>query len=154
MNARDIAAERGIEIVESHSTRARNFANIVSVKIHTSAGERWLEGTVFEPDRPRLTFLDGVDIEATLEGTLLVLRNADTPGVIGQVGSILGRHSVNIASFALGRDEAGAVGVVDGRELKTRQGVTEIRARGCSANRKSVLIRADATHDARIGRVS
>jgi len=145
VNARDIAAERGIEIVESHSTRARNFANIVSVKIHTSAGERWLEGTVFEPDRPRLTFLDGVDIEATLEGTLLVLRNADTPGVIGQVGSILGKHSVNIASFALGRDEAGAVGVVRLDATPEDEGLAralpEIRA-------------AEAVKEARIARVS
>jgi D-3-phosphoglycerate dehydrogenase len=112
VNARDIAAERGIEIVESQSSRARNFANIISVKVHTSAGERWLEGTVFEPGRPRLTLLDGIEIEAALEGTLLVLKNDDRPGVIGQIGSILGRHRVNIASFALGRDDAGAVGVV------------------------------------------
>lgn len=112
VNARDVARERGIEIVESHSSRARNFANIISVKVHTSTGERWLEGTVFEPARPRLTLLDGIEVEAALEGTLLVLRNADKPGVIGQVGSILGRHGVNIASFALGRDDAGAVGVV------------------------------------------
>ena len=112
VNARDVAKERGIEIVESHSSRARNFANIISVKVHTSEGERWLEGTVFEPARPRLTLLDGIEIEAPLEGTLLVIKNADKPGVIGQIGSILGRHSVNIANFALGRDEAGAVGVV------------------------------------------
>jgi D-3-phosphoglycerate dehydrogenase len=112
VNARDIATERGIEIVESHSSRARNFSNMISVKIHTNTGERWLEGTVFEPARPRLTTLDGIEVEAVLEGTLLVLRNADKPGVIGQVGSILGRHGVNIASFALGRDDAGAVGVV------------------------------------------
>ena len=90
----------------------RNFANIISVKVHTSEGERWLEGTVFEPARPRLTLLDGIEVEAPLEGTLLVIKNADKPGVIGQIGSILGRHSVNIANFALGRDEAGAVGVV------------------------------------------
>jgi D-3-phosphoglycerate dehydrogenase / 2-oxoglutarate reductase len=112
VNSRNIASERGIEIVESQSSRARNFANIVSVKVHTSTGERWLEGTVFEPARPRLTLLDGIEVEAPLEGTLLVLKNDDRPGVIGQVGSILGRHSVNIANFALGRDEAGAVGVV------------------------------------------
>jgi D-3-phosphoglycerate dehydrogenase len=145
VNARDIAAERGIEIVESHSTRARNFANIVSVKVHTNAGERWLEGTVFEPDRPRLTFLDGVEVEASLQGTLLVLRNADRPGVIGQVGSILGRHSVNIASFALGRDEAGAVGVVRLDVPPDDEGLAkalpEIRA-------------AEAVKEARVARVS
>ena len=112
VNARDVAKERGIEIVESHSSRARNFSNIISVKVHTSEGERWLEGTVFEPARPRLTLLDGIEVEAPLEGTLLVVKNADKPGVIGQIGSILGKHSVNIANFALGRDDAGAVGVV------------------------------------------
>ncbi len=112
VNSRTIATERGIEIVESQSSRARNFSNIVSVKVHTSTGERWLEGTVFEPARPRLTLLDGIEVEAPLEGTLLILKNDDRPGVIGQVGSILGRHAVNIANFALGRDDAGAVGVV------------------------------------------
>ena len=112
VNARDIAAERNIEIVESQSSRARNFANIVSVKVHTNTGERWLEGTVFEPGRPRLTLLDGIEVETPLEGTILVVKNDDRPGVIGQIGSILGRHAVNIASFALGRDNVGAVGVV------------------------------------------
>jgi D-3-phosphoglycerate dehydrogenase len=42
----------------------------------------------------------------------MVIRNSDEPGVIGQIGSILGRHRVNIASFALGRNASGAVGVV------------------------------------------
>lgn len=112
VNSRTIATERGIEIIESQSSRARNFSNIVSVKVHTSTGERWLEGTVFEPARPRLTLLDGIEVEAPLEGTLLVLKNDDRPGVIGQVGSILGHHAVNIANFALGRDAVGAVGVV------------------------------------------
>jgi D-3-phosphoglycerate dehydrogenase / 2-oxoglutarate reductase len=145
VNARDIATERGIEIVESHSSRARNFANIISVKIHTNTGERWLEGTVFEPARPRLTLLDGIEVEAQLEGTLLVLRNADKPGVIGTVGSILGRHSVNIASFALGRDDAGAVGVVRLDALPEDEGLAkalpEIRA-------------SEAVREARVARVS
>jgi D-3-phosphoglycerate dehydrogenase len=145
VNARDVATERGIEIVESHSSRARNFANIVSVKVHTNTGERWLEGTVFEPGRPRLTLLDGVEVEAQLEGTLLVLRNADKPGVIGQVGSILGRHSVNIASFALGRDNAGAVGVVRLDVTPEDAGLTkalpEIRAQ-------------EAVREARVAKVS
>ena len=108
VNARDIASERGIEIIESRSSRPRSFSNLLSVKLHTSSGERWLEGTVFEPGRPRLTLIDGVDLEAPLEGTLLVVHNDDQPGVIGEVGTILGRHAVNIAWFTLGRDEHGA----------------------------------------------
>jgi D-3-phosphoglycerate dehydrogenase len=112
INAREVASGRGIEIIESRSSRARNFTNLISVKLHTSAGEYWLEGTVFEPGRPRLTMIDGVEVEAALEGTLVVIRNEDRPGVIGEIGSILGRHGVNIASFALGRGETGAVGIV------------------------------------------
>ena len=103
VNARAVAESRGIEIVESKSSRPRDFANLLSIKLHTSEGERWIEGTVFEPGSPRLAMLDGVDVEAPLEGVVLVLHNDDQPGVIGGVGTILGRHGINIASFALGR---------------------------------------------------
>ncbi len=104
VNARTIAAERGIELVESRSTRARNYTSLISVKLHTDAGERWVEGTVFANGSLRLVLIDGVAVESPLEGTLLVIRNNDQPGVIGDVGTLLGRHGVNIANFALGRD--------------------------------------------------
>ncbi len=135
VNARAIAAERGIEVIESRSSRPRAFANMISVKLHTNAGERWIEGTVFEGDSPRLTFLDGVDVEVPLDdaGTMLVIRNEDQPGVIGEIGTILGRHGINIGSFALGRNKAGAVGVVsldeDGRQIerKAPRAIDELR---------------------------
>jgi D-3-phosphoglycerate dehydrogenase len=68
---------------------------------------------VFEPNRPRLVSVRGVDVEAPLGGTMLIIANDDQPGVIGEVGTILGRHHVNIANFALGRGESGAIGVVN-----------------------------------------
>jgi D-3-phosphoglycerate dehydrogenase len=113
VNARAAARERGIEIIESRSSRPRHFTSLVSLKIHTSDGECWAEGTVFEPNSPRLVSVNGVNVEAPLAGTLLIVRNDDQPGVIGEVGTILGRHGVNIANFALGRNETGAVGVVN-----------------------------------------
>ena len=67
---------------------------------------------MFEGGSPRLTLVNGVEVEAPLDGTLLVILNDDQPGVIGEVGTILGRHHINIASFALGRAAAGAVGIV------------------------------------------
>ena len=51
---------------------------------------------------------DGIDVEAPLEGTLVVCRNLDVPGVIGRIGTILGQQGVNIANFALGRERAGS----------------------------------------------
>jgi D-3-phosphoglycerate dehydrogenase len=113
VNARAVAKQRGIEIIESRSSRPRDFAHLLSLTLHTSEGEHWIEGTVFEPGSPRLALIDGVEIEAPLEGTMLVIRNEDRPGVIGEVGTILGRHGINIASFALGRGRGGAVGVVN-----------------------------------------
>jgi D-3-phosphoglycerate dehydrogenase / 2-oxoglutarate reductase len=130
VNARAVASQRGIEIIESRSSRPRNFANLLSLKLHTDAGETWVEGTVFEPGSPRLTQIDGVDVEAALEGTLLVIHNEDQPGVIGEVGTILGRHGLNIASFALGRGEGGAFGVVNldvGAEKNLTAAVEELR---------------------------
>ena len=112
VNARPLAEQRGLEIIESRSARPRNFTHLISLKLRTEKGEHWAEGTVFEPDRPRIVRLDDVEVEVPLAGTLIIIRNEDRPGVIGEVGSVLGRHGINISSFSLGRSNNGAVGVV------------------------------------------
>jgi D-3-phosphoglycerate dehydrogenase len=112
VNARAVAAERGLEVVESTSSRSRNYTSLVSVKLHTADGERWVEGAVFNGSEPRLVLVDGIGVEAPLGGTMIVIRNNDQPGVIGEVGSITGKHGVNIANFALGREGTRAIGVV------------------------------------------
>jgi D-3-phosphoglycerate dehydrogenase len=132
VNACAAARARGIYIVESRSSRARHFTSLLSIKLHTDAGERWVEGTVFEPGSLRLVSVQGVPVEAPLGGTMLIIANNDQPGVIGEVGTILGRHHVNIANFALGRGETGAIGVVNVDEDRDAphildQAVEEIR---------------------------
>jgi D-3-phosphoglycerate dehydrogenase len=147
VNARAVAAARGIEVVESRSSRHRPFTSLLSVKLHTDHGERWVEGTSFEHGSARLVLLDGVAVEAPLEGTMVVMRNNDQPGVIGDVGSILGRHGVNIATFALGRDPGGAVGVVNVDERQTPDGWGQVtlevirEIRGVPAVREAKVIR-------------
>jgi D-3-phosphoglycerate dehydrogenase len=148
VNARAVARDRGIEIIESRSTRTRHYSSLVSLKLHTSAGERWAEGTVFEPNSPRLVSVHGVAVEAPLADTLLIIRNDDQPGVIGDVGTILGRHGVNIGNFALGRNDTGAVGVVNVDEhaaepSRLEAAVDEIRR--LSAIREVRIVRLDTT---------
>jgi D-3-phosphoglycerate dehydrogenase len=131
VNARSVAKSRGIEITESHSSRRRDYTSLISIRMQTSAGERWVEGTVVR-EQSRLVLLNGVGVEAPLDGSMLLLMNNDQPGVIGAVGTILGRHAINIANFALGRDLSGAVGIVnvddpDGTAL-SRTVLTELRA--------------------------
>jgi D-3-phosphoglycerate dehydrogenase len=112
VNARNVATSRGLEVVESRSNRARNYTSLMSVKLRTTAGEIWAEGAVFRGAFPRLVMLDGIGVEATLDGTMIVMRNNDRPGVIGHVGMVLGRHGINVASFALGREGDRAIGLV------------------------------------------
>jgi D-3-phosphoglycerate dehydrogenase len=72
VNASAVAAERGIEVVESHSTRPRYYRSLISVVLRTTHGERWVEGAVFERSSPRLVLLDGISVEAPLNGTMIV----------------------------------------------------------------------------------
>jgi D-3-phosphoglycerate dehydrogenase len=144
VNARAAARERGIEIIETRSTRPRHYTSLVSLKLHTNDGERWAEGTVFEPNSPRLVSVRGITVEAPLAGTLIIICNEDQPGVIGEVGTILGRHGVNIANFALGRNDTGAVGVVNVDEDKDDPSALEraVEAiRGVTAVRDAWIVR-------------
>jgi D-3-phosphoglycerate dehydrogenase len=113
VNARAVAKARGIELTESSSTRGRSFRSLISLKLTTSAGERYVEGTEVPGFGPRLVLLNGVPIDAQLPGTTILFMNNDQPGVIGQIGTILGKHNINIANFALGRSETGAVAAVN-----------------------------------------
>ena len=74
--------------------------------------------------------VDGIAVEAPLEGTMIVVSNRDEPGVIGEIGTILGRHGVNIANFALGRNGGHAIGVVIVDETAP---IPDDRARGTAA---------------------
>jgi D-3-phosphoglycerate dehydrogenase len=109
INARAVAKARGIELTESSSTRRRTFTSLVSLMLKTSEGDRHVEGTVVPGHGPRLVLLNGVPLEAELSGTTLLFMNNDEPGVIGAIGTLLGKHQINIANFALGRNDHGAV---------------------------------------------
>ena len=113
VNARAVATARGIDLDESSSTRPRSYRTLLSLKLTTDAGERYVEGTVVPGLGPRLVLLNGVPLEAPMAGTILLFENNDQPGVVGQLGTLLGRHGINIANFSLGRVNGGhAVGAV------------------------------------------
>jgi len=108
INAASVAQERGIRIHEDKREGHRGgTATLLTIELHTSGGVRHATATVIHDEQPRLLEFDGIDIEAPLEGNLLVCRNLDVPGVIGRIGTILGEQGVNIANFALGRERTG-----------------------------------------------
>jgi D-3-phosphoglycerate dehydrogenase / 2-oxoglutarate reductase len=103
VNAPEVAAGRGIVVEESTRPRGRGFPNTVEVTIADGGRELSVEGTVAQDGSPRILSLDGIGLEAPLEGNLLLSRNIDVPGVIGRIGTALGGLGINIATFALGR---------------------------------------------------
>jgi D-3-phosphoglycerate dehydrogenase len=108
INAAAIAQERGIRVHEEKEESHRGgAATVLTIVLHTAAGESRASATVIHGEQPRLLAFDGIDIETPLEGNLLVCRNYDVPGVIGRIGTTLGQLGVNIANFALGRERAG-----------------------------------------------
>ena len=108
INAAAIAEERGIRVHEEKQDGHRGgAANLLAIELRSAAGISHATATVIHGEQPRILEFDGIDVEAPLEGNLLVCRNLDVPGVIGKIGTILGEHGVNIANFALGRDRSG-----------------------------------------------
>jgi D-3-phosphoglycerate dehydrogenase / 2-oxoglutarate reductase len=110
VNASGEATARGMQVEETIRRRERGFPNTIEVGVQDGSREFTLEGTVGQDGSPRIVSLDGMVLEAPLEGTLLLTRNVDVPGVIGRIGTELGTLGVNIATFALGRRAPGGGG--------------------------------------------
>ena len=108
INAGAVASSRGLRVEELTRRREHGFPDTIEVAASPIAGEPYrvsVEGTVLHDAFPRVLRMDGIELESPLDGTMLLLRNRDVPGVIGQVGTVLGSLGVNIATFALGRRE-------------------------------------------------
>ncbi len=107
VNAAAIAQERGIQVHEGKKSEGASgsTADVITVLLKTTSDERQVRGGVLRGNSLRLLGVDEIDIEVPLGGNLIYMRNRDVPGVVGKIGTLLGRHNVNIGNFALGRKE-------------------------------------------------
>ncbi|HZT32561.1 MAG TPA: phosphoglycerate dehydrogenase [Bryobacteraceae bacterium] len=106
VNAMQIASQRGWDVIEQHESRS-GLTDTIRLQLETDRGVTTVEGGVLL-GKPRLTQVDGIYCEAPLSGFLIFMMNQDVPGVIGHVGTVLGRHNINIANFSLGRRDVAA----------------------------------------------
>jgi D-3-phosphoglycerate dehydrogenase len=115
VNAPFIAKERGIEIKETKSEDAGDHQSILVMKVKANGTERELAGTLFSKKDPRIIRIDNFPVEIAPEGIMLYLQNNDKPGVIGNIGTILGQNKINIARMHFGRESKGgrAISVVN-----------------------------------------
>jgi len=125
-----LAVSRGIEVVELRSSRRADFSNSLGIALRTDRDSCSGLGMVGLRGALRLLGINDIDIEAPLKGMILFIRNKDVPGVIGRVGTLLGDRKVNIANFALGRDQSTgeAIGLVNVDDAVPDDVLNEIRA--------------------------
>jgi D-3-phosphoglycerate dehydrogenase len=137
VNALFVAGERGLSVSETRHEEPGNYAR--SIRVALSDGKRTssAHATLFSGTDARVVEVDGLPLEFRPEGTVVFLRNRDVPGVVGNVGTILGEGGINIANFSLARgsgDRAAAVIAVDSvptadilARLRRAPGVEEVR---------------------------
>jgi len=107
VNAEFVAKERGIEIHKEKSPATGPFKNKISLRLTTEQGVMEISGTIFNDNVQRIVEINGFTLDVEPKGRMILFKNTDVPGVIGDVGQILARHRVNIADFRLGRDKKG-----------------------------------------------
>ncbi|MGP8243606.1 MAG: phosphoglycerate dehydrogenase [Bryobacteraceae bacterium] len=101
VNAMPIAEQRGWNVEEGRQNRT-GHTDTIRLDLITDAGTTSVEGAVVL-EKPRLLQVEGIYCEAALSGFLIFMKNHDVPGVIGHVGTVLGKNQINIANFSLGR---------------------------------------------------
>lgn len=104
VNAPLVAESRGIEIRETKSSLPSDYINLVLAKVTTEEGERQVGGTIVGKRDLRIVSIDGYRVDVVPEGIVLITSHTDKPGMIGQVGTILGRRDINIAGMHVGRE--------------------------------------------------
>ena len=112
VNAPIVAKERGINITETKSVECFDFANKISISIGSDDKKRKVEGSLFATLGERIVGIDGFSVDAVPSGHLIIASNIDQPGMIGQVGTVLGKNNVNIAGMEVGRNKLGEKAVM------------------------------------------
>ena len=108
VNAFTLAHERGIAIAERSRPQAHDFTDLIRVRLRSGGETTRVVGTVLgRRNRPHLLEAWGSRFNVQLEKHLAVFRYRDQPGMLGRVGTALGKAGVNIISAAVGRRPEG-----------------------------------------------
>ncbi|MDP2939266.1 MAG: phosphoglycerate dehydrogenase [Candidatus Omnitrophota bacterium] len=108
VNAINLAQERGIKVQEAKTTEEEEFVNFINVELTTDKEKINVAGTLFSNKEPRIVKIDNFYVEAIPKGYMVITHNIDKPGIIGALGTILGKNGINIAGMTFGREAPGA----------------------------------------------
>jgi len=108
VNVRTMAAALGLLVEEVKSNEQTDFNEWLHVAAHADGGKVSAGGTLFgAQNQPRIVRINSQPVEVVPSGVLFLFNNKDRPGMVGYIGTLMGKHNVNIASMSLSRDVAG-----------------------------------------------
>ncbi len=111
INAIPLARSRGIQIKQTKISSDEEFTNLVSLTIKTDKMSKTVAATLSPKREPRIVKINDFYVDAAPSGYLLMMKNWDVPGIIGNVGSLMGKHNINIAAMVFGRKTPGGEAV-------------------------------------------
>lgn len=111
VNARLVARERGLTVSETRMLEVDAFSGTVSLRARTTTKEHLLGGAIVR-GRPHIVCIDNFWLDFAAEGLLLVTEHIEQPGVIGQMGTLLGDAGINISFVEVGRERIGGYGLM------------------------------------------
>jgi D-3-phosphoglycerate dehydrogenase / 2-oxoglutarate reductase len=107
VNATSLLKERGIKLRESKSAQEGEFVNLIQLEIKTDKEVKKVFGTLSSNKQPRIVKIDDYYLELYPIGEMVFIRNWDKPGLIGSLGTAMGKNGINIAAMTFGRDQLG-----------------------------------------------
>lgn len=107
INAVSLCKERGIKLRESKSAQEGEFVNLIQLEIKTDKETKSIFGTLSSNKQPRIVKIDDYYLELYPIGEMVFIRNWDKPGLIGSLGTFMGKNGINIAAMTFGRDKPG-----------------------------------------------
>lgn len=107
INSMALAKERGIRVTESKSQQAEEFVTLISLELKTDKETHRVAGSLFTKTEPRIVKIDEFYVEAIPVGCMLIMHNWDKPGIIGNLGTLMGEYKINIAAMSFGREKQG-----------------------------------------------
>jgi D-3-phosphoglycerate dehydrogenase len=105
VNAPAVAAARGITVAEETVEAGEDFTTLIRLNVRAGMEEGTVAGTIFGKYEPRLVQINKFRLEAIPEGHMLFIYNTDRPGVIGAIGTTIGRHDINIDRMTVGQEK-------------------------------------------------
>jgi D-3-phosphoglycerate dehydrogenase len=129
VNAELLARERGIEIVEQSSPKKGDFGTLIRAEVFTEKKSYIAAATLFGNQYLRVVQLGPYHLDTFMDGIMLIFTHRDVPGLIGFIGTIFGKHQVNIAQMTVGRQLPGgeAIAVLNLDSMPPEEALKEVR---------------------------